>query len=779
MRIRIIWSLLIGFACICGATNLAAKSESIDNGNYTTKDSEFYLTPEQLLFIRPGLVMEITNVVIPADRQTEVTFTLADPAGLPLDRTGVYTPGPVSTSFIHANIPAGEESYYSYTNYIQTSPITGDSAEQGTSDSGGTYTEIAIGSYMYKFATVLPEGYDMDVTHTVGSYARRDLREFELDRYVANPLYHFVPSGSAMPMPRDIVTTETCNGRCHDPLAIHGGARQEVGLCILCHNATQDIDPDTGNSVDMPLMVHKIHMGAGLANGYNIIGYRQSNHDYSEVVYPAEITECESCHTGGIPTESFPLVASPNPVPVCDMSGLGATLMEWGDLDAFEIHMGTADGQLFAATSGAGSTMTGKWVRDGTTFVLVDKASGDTVQTLEVNATALGCVGNAPGTLRGVAATDHTNWLDHPTRKTCGSCHDSVNFETGEGHASGIPQADDSKCTNCHKADSGEEYDLSVKGSHTVLYKSAQFPGVMVNLLGIENTNPGNKPTVTFSLGSKYAPLNPDALNRLRLSLAGPNEDFDFYVAETVGGNAKQDGDNWTYTFQASIPRDAMGSYTLGVEGRNMIDIDFGQGDVATEEDQAENSILGFAVTDDMAEDRRMVVSDEKCESCHLNLSLHGDNRKNANYCNTCHQPALTDAVVRPDGEGPGESVHMKFMIHKIHRGAELENGYVVYGYRSSLHDFSNIEYTGDLRNCDVCHVNNSQQLPVADGALPTITNYAWWSPMAPQAAACLSCHDDDESAAHAYSNTAFFGESCSTCHGVGKSASVDKVHVH
>ena len=44
-------------------------------------------------------------------------------------------------------------------------------------------------------------------------------------------------------------------------------------------------------------------------------------------------------------------------------------------------------------------------------------------------------------------------------------------------------------------------------------------------------------------------------------------------------------------------------------------------------------------------------------------------------------------------------------------------------------------------------------------------------------AAACLSCHDDDDTAVHAYTNTAFFGESCSTCHGEGKDAAVDKVH--
>ena len=768
MRRKIIWSLLISIACLCGATNLAAKS--VDSGHYTAKDSEFYLTPEQLLFIRPGLVMEITNVVIPADRQPEVTFTLSDPEGLPLDRTGVFTPGPVSTSFIIANIPAGAEAYYSYTKRIQTSPITGDSAEQGTSDSGGTYTEMAIGHYMYKFGTVLPEGYDMDVTHTVGSYARRDLTEFDLDRYVANPLYHFVPSGSAMPEPRDIVTTETCNGRCHDPLAIHGGARQEVGLCILCHNPYQDIDPDTGNSVDMPLMVHKIHMGAELANGYNIIGYRQTNHDYSDVVYPAQITECESCHTGGIPTENFPLVAKQNPVPVCDASGVGATLLEWGDLDAFEIHMDTADGPLFAQASGAGQTMTGKWVSDNTKFVLVDRASGDTIQTLSVNATGYGCVGNPPGVFVGEAATDHTNWLDNPGRKACGACHDWVNWETGDGHASGIPQEDDSNCGNCHKPE-GEEFDRSVRGSHLPLYKTAQFPNPIVEFLDVTNAGPGEKPTIHFSLKGKNGTIHPGSMNRLRFVITGPNEDwaYDYFYALEEATGAIQDGDNWKYTFETALPDDASGSFTVSMEGRIEVEVDMGDGP-DTERDYAENPLMEFAVTDDTAVARRMVVDDAKCEACHLNLSLHGGNRHDVTYCSTCHTPDRLDIADVP------ESVHMKWMIHKIHRGADLENGYIVIRSRGT-YDFSNIHFTGDLRNCDACHVNGSQNLPISDGALPTITNNAWWTPMQPESAACLSCHDDDSSAAHAFSNTAFFGESCSTCHGEGKDAAVDKVH--
>jgi OmcA/MtrC family decaheme c-type cytochrome len=114
-------------------------------------------------------------------------------------------------------------------------------------------------------------------------------------------------------------------------------------------------------------------------------------------------------------------------------------------------------------------------------------------------------------------------------------------------------------------------------------------------------------------------------------------------------------------------------------------------------------------------------------------------------------------------------------MIHSIHRGVDLEKGFAI-----GDNDFSDVEYPGDLRDCSTCHVNNSQQLSgLPDGLLPTTTPQAWWSPMQPEAAACLSCHDSDDAAIHAYSNTSFFGESCTTCHGEGRVAAVDKVHAY
>ena len=98
-------------------------------------DKESYLTREQILFIRPGLDLEILNVFLPADLGIEVTYSIKDPMGLPLDRDGIFTPGPVSASFLVARIPVGATQYESYITRTATSSITGESAIQATSDS--------------------------------------------------------------------------------------------------------------------------------------------------------------------------------------------------------------------------------------------------------------------------------------------------------------------------------------------------------------------------------------------------------------------------------------------------------------------------------------------------------------------------------------------------------------------------------------------------------------------------------------------------------------------
>jgi hypothetical protein len=775
MKLRYGSALVLVFVtlCICVSPVTFAKSDVLADYGFTASDNESYLTEADILFIRPGLELEIMDVVIPADLQPEVMFKISDPAGLPLDREGIFTPGAVSTSFILSYIPEGEEAYVAYTTRDQTSPITGDTATQASSDSGGSYTMLDDGAYMYKFGTVLPEGYDTDATHTLGMYARRDLREWDLDRYVANELKHFVPSGMGEAMPRSIVTTETCNS-CHDPLAIHGGSRQAVGLCILCHNPTQSIDPDTGDSVDMGYMTHKIHAGAQLENGYTIIGFRQSVHDYSHVIFPPALTDCEVCHTGGTPTAEMPLVLDPNPAPTCDGKGVAMTEVIWGDKGAIEIHVNAADGPLFAKSGGARSQATGKWVRDNTAFFMVDAATGEVIADKEAGTTVFGCADNPPGARTGVAAVNHTVWMTNPTRKDCGSCHDGIDFENGVGHP---VQTSDDSCGICHQP-TGAEYGFSVAGAHTTDWTSSQLEGIYVDIIEVTNTNPGDRPTVAFTMTGKSGPIAKQDLNRLRFSISGPNSDFSYYNQENVLDGMRWNGSNWIFIFDEALPDEAMGSFSVGVEGRVDASLVKGPNEIESFRDQVQNFIMPFAVTDSDPMSRRMVVSDEKCESCHNNLSLHGSNRHDANgYCQTCHMPGATDEDVRPEGEGAPESVDFRYMIHKIHAGANLENGYVVYGFRSSLHDYSHVEYVGDLRNCEACHVDDSYTLPVPDGTLAVTTPRAQFTPMLPETASCLSCHDSDGAAAHASSNTSGLGEACSVCHGTGKTYSVEAVH--
>jgi OmcA/MtrC family decaheme c-type cytochrome len=265
----------------------------VKDGIFTPFDKEFYLTDEQVAFIRPGFDVEIVDHAIADDGTVSVVYTIKDSGGLPLDLSGVYTPGSINISFLIASIPADKDHYVAYSTRSVTSSITGVTAIQPTSDSGGTTEEIEIGTYRYTFGQKLPQGYDRDATHTIGYYSQRDLSEFELSSPMDDGVVTFVPSGAEVEKIRQLSTDAAC-AKCHDFLQVHG-RRHSLDLCIMCHYDGV-IDPDTENSVDMPIMAHKIHAGASLEYGYTIIGYQNSVHDYSNVGFPQDLRYCDTCH---------------------------------------------------------------------------------------------------------------------------------------------------------------------------------------------------------------------------------------------------------------------------------------------------------------------------------------------------------------------------------------------------------------------------------------------------------------------------------------------------
>ena len=67
-------------------------------------------------------------------------------------------------------------------------------------------------------------------------------------------------------------------------------------------------------------------------------------------------------------------------------------------------------------------------------------------------------------------------------------------------------------------------------------------------------------------------------------------------------------------------------------------------------------------------------------------------------------------------------------MIHKIHYGSSLANGYQIIGNNNSVHDFSTVTFTKDIDDCTVCH----------RAALDSGN----WN-MVPSMQACGACHDN------------------------------------
>jgi len=254
---------------------------------------------------KTGVVVKIQSAAIAKDGTITARATIVDSDGIPLDRLGVATKGPVSMSFIAAYIPSGQTQYVSYTTSVASATLNSNPSQtQAANDSGGTLTTNAIGDYTYTFKTKAPATFDATATTAIGVSAQRNLAEFgTFDEWseTANDVFNFVPNGSPVKVTRSVVTTAACN-QCHDPLIGHGGSRLEVELCILCHQP-QTINPDTQLTQDMKVLIHKIHMGSSLpsvkAGTPYRIWHRGAWSDFSTVVFPQDVRNCTTCHASG------------------------------------------------------------------------------------------------------------------------------------------------------------------------------------------------------------------------------------------------------------------------------------------------------------------------------------------------------------------------------------------------------------------------------------------------------------------------------------------------
>lgn len=200
----------------------------------------------------------------------------------------------------------------------------GTAADQGYRENDGILTDKGDGSYSYAFKTSFaavktPVG-GKDVALERNRTHRAAVTMGGHSGPTADATFDFVPDGSAIMETRNIVQTSTCEA-CHgDDFHGHGGDRLSVETCVTCHNPSTT-DAQSGNTVDMKVMIHKIHAGAEMAstpgpdglvwddpatpaneaadNGtYAIWGNGNNKHEWWDVGFPAVIENCTKCHQG-------------------------------------------------------------------------------------------------------------------------------------------------------------------------------------------------------------------------------------------------------------------------------------------------------------------------------------------------------------------------------------------------------------------------------------------------------------------------------------------------
>jgi OmcA/MtrC family decaheme c-type cytochrome len=677
-------------AALAGVALLSSASRP---SAFTKWDRAFYASPNLVGFVRPGFTLQIVSAKVAADGTVSVDYKISDPKGLGLDLAGVQTPGTIGVSFLLAYMPKGQTQFVTYATRTRTSTDGKTTVTQASADSGGKSVQVADGEYIYTFGNKVPAAaFDATATHRIGAYGSRNLTEFDLGTFYDDSTLDFVPGGGK-PVPRDVVRTDSCN-KCHDQLAHHGGSRRSVELCIMCHTP-QTTEANTGNTVDMKVMIHKIHMGSQLpsvkAGKPYRIGGGANPDDWSTVVFPADPRRCESCH---------------------------------------------------------------------------DQKSG---------------------------ASQADAYLKNPNRAACGACHDDVNFATGANHLN-LPQASDNQCSTCHIPKGELEFDASIKGAHTLPQESETRPGIVANIVKVDNGGAGQKPTVTFTLKDFQGngiPISSLATtpNRVSLNLAGPTLDYGYtsfgadvttpgYVTENPVATAKCSPDGTcSYTFTHALPAAAKGTYAVGIEARRGITLLPGTVKELKSQYSAPNKVLYFSVDGSPIAKRRQVVDVAKCNGCHVDLSMHGGNRNNSEYCVFCHNPSNTDRST------PAQAVNFSLFVHKIHFGENLAKAGATYTVSGA--DFTEVRFPvmgntgtpGDTAKCYMCHVNGSESVfPIG---LNDVKNpQGLLNPTPATTAACTACHVQKSTLAHAVSQTnPTLGESCDVCHGAKGEFSVAKMH--
>ncbi|HEV2687091.1 MAG TPA: OmcA/MtrC family decaheme c-type cytochrome [Bryobacteraceae bacterium] len=265
----------------------------------------------------PGIninILKVNNGT--AGSAPAITFTLKDNAGNPILASDL-TKSPNRL----AAVLAGPTTDYGYTNFGSDVTTNGYVSEDATKASCGS-----DGTCVYQFLHAVPA--NAKGTFSIGMEGRRGATLLagttiqQTTEYGAiNKVINFSVDGSPIVPRRKVVDIAKCNG-CHTFLSVHGENRNQIEMCVLCHNPSEsDIsmrplvkDPAIKNApaqaINFSLMIHKIHDGeylASIGQPLTIAAFGGSVIGFNDVVFPAfspsgsvgNVQSCTMCHVNG------------------------------------------------------------------------------------------------------------------------------------------------------------------------------------------------------------------------------------------------------------------------------------------------------------------------------------------------------------------------------------------------------------------------------------------------------------------------------------------------
>ena len=702
---------------------------------YSPHEKAFYAPQALVDFVNPGLSVAIKSASITGAGVISVTYTLSDPNGLPLDASGATTPGAISLAYVAAYIPKGQEQYVAYTTASATGTKLGTIVRPNFETSGGTTTLVAPGQYQYTFKATAPSGFDPTVTTTVAVNAIRNLTAFDLGENYAGTTFNFVPNGTAVTVTRDVISTASCN-TCHYDLAFHGGNAHSMAMCVMCHQP-QNLDPTTGNSLDLKVMAHQIHMGSQLPSvvgtsttpgvPYEIAGYGGNLTNFSKVIDPADPRRCEVCHsqtTGAAQAKAFMTNPTRAACGACHDDINFATGFSTGsepnhpagpladDTQCANCHIPQGETPFDASILGAHVVPT------------------DTAALYPQNPNTL-----LAGFNLAITSVTNTSAGKAPT----------VNFTLTDDKGNNLPL---SQASTLSFTMSGPTSDYG----NTNFGANATTPGYVTESATAATCAAGGTCSYTFT----------------HVIPAGSTGTY------VMGGEARE-----TVTVDAGDTNQQ--SVTLGVMNPVVYFSVDGSTVAPRRTVVLESNCNACHVALSLHGGLRSNV--EYCVLCH--------NPANTDFTT---RPSSTVAAYKAQ---PNQGINFNLLVHRLHDGVNAATNpggppkypYVVIGHGGSTSDFSGILFpvmspSGNatyMQDCAICHTKSSEQnLPVG---LNLVQDPQGWiqgatgNPVQPVSSACSGCHVSEGESAHFLANTDILGESCSVCHGSGAQYSVDSVH--